>query len=149
MTDRRFTVWGTIRGQGRPRAVSKGGFATVYKPKEDKLYESQIASAYISDCGNPAPYGEVPLDLTVVCRYAIPASFSKKKRDEALSGRLLPTKKPDADNILKSVMDALNGKAYPDDKFVVNVTLIQVYSSEAESMEVTLHQIEWADPTVE
>ena len=33
------------------------------------------------------------------------------------------TKKPDADNVLKIVMDGLNGVAYEDDKQVVDATV--------------------------
>jgi len=40
---RTFTVYGKIRGQGRPRAFSRGKFTSVYKAKEDKQYESLIA----------------------------------------------------------------------------------------------------------
>lgn len=137
---RQFTVWGRIRGKGRPKAFSRGNFTTVYTAKEDKLYESQIASAYITDCGNVEPFGEVPLDMRVECYYEIPKAFSKKKTEEALQGLVLPTKKPDADNILKSIMDALNGKAYPDDKFIIDIVITQRYA-EQEKMVVTISEI--------
>jgi Holliday junction resolvase RusA-like endonuclease len=137
---RTFTVYGRIRGKGRPKAFSRGKFTSVYTVKEDKLYESQIASAYINDCGNPAPFGEVPLKMMVEVLFDIPQAFSAKKRELALAGVLLPTKKPDADNILKSIMDALNGKAYPDDKFVIDVSIKQRYA-ETEKMVVSLTEL--------
>lgn len=136
---RTFTVWGKIRGKGRPRAFGRGKFTTIYTAKEDKLYESQIAGAYINDCGNPAPFGEVPLVLDVMVYFEVPQSFSEKKRFEALNGAILPTKAPDADNILKSIMDALNGKAYPDDKFIMDVKIAQRYD-ESEKMVVTIRE---------
>jgi len=128
---RTFTVYGKIRGQGRPRAVSKGKFATVYKPKEDRLYESKIVAAYIEDLHNPEPFGEVPLELLVWAYYEVPKSFSGAKRDKALcQDPTFPTKKPDADNVLKSIFDSLSGVAYPDDKFIVDAHIIQRYSTQ-------------------
>ena len=38
-----------------------------------------------------------------------------------LNGRLFPTKKPDADNIIKVILDALNGLAYRDDSQICMV----------------------------
>ena len=43
-------------------------------------------------------------------------------------GKIRPTKKPDADNIMKAVADALNGIAYKDDSQIVNVTIAKWYS---------------------
>lgn len=48
-------------------------------------------------------------------------SVSKKRRGQMLSGAERPTKKPDIDNIVKVVLDALNGLAYKDDTQVVRV----------------------------
>lgn len=43
------------------------------------------------------------------------------KKTAMLSGELLPTKKPDIDNIVKAVLDALNEVAYRDDTQVVEL----------------------------
>jgi Holliday junction resolvase RusA-like endonuclease len=45
-------------------------------------------------------------------------------------GELLPSKKPDIDNVLKIVLDALNGVAYKDDSKVVSVSGKKIYSDE-------------------
>ena len=47
-----------------------------------------------------------------------------------IKGEILPTKKPDIDNIMKVVLDALNGVAYFDDKQVCKVNFIKMYSEE-------------------
>lgn len=46
------------------------------------------------------------------------------------SGRIRPIIKPDTDNIIKAVLDALNGLAYEDDSEVVSVTAKKYYSAE-------------------
>ena len=54
-----------------------------------------------------------------------------------LEGREFPLKKPDADNIIKVVQDALNGVAYHDDKQVMYVTAKKVYSA-IEGLDITV-----------
>ena len=39
----------------------------------------------------------------------------------------MPTKKPDLDNVLKAVLDGLNGIAFVDDSQVVNVCMAKHY----------------------
>ena len=46
---------------------------------------------------------------------SLPAPASRAQRAEMESGRILPARKPDVDNIEKAVLDALNGIAYKDD----------------------------------
>ena len=48
-----------------------------------------------------------------------------------LRGCIFPSKKPDADNIAKIVLDALNGVAYEDDSQVINLSVQKRYSEEA------------------
>ena len=43
---------------------------------------------------------------------------------------ILPTKKPDTDNIAKAILDALNGVAYYDDAQVVELHVVKKYSDE-------------------
>ena len=47
-----------------------------------------------------------------------------------LQGKILPTKKPDCDNIAKIICDALNGVAYDDDKQIVALKVTKIYSAE-------------------
>jgi Holliday junction resolvase RusA-like endonuclease len=46
--------------------------------------------------------------------------------------RELPMKKPDCDNIVKIILDALNGVAYTDDKQVVDVRCRKCYAKPGE-----------------
>ena len=45
-------------------------------------------------------------------------------------GEILPQKKPDIDNVVKIIMDALNGAAYKDDKQVVSVFESKFYDDD-------------------
>lgn len=58
----------------------------------------------------------------------IPAGLSKRKR-ESLDGKLC-LKKPDIDNYVKLVLDALNGIAWKDDNAVASIAASKGYSFE-------------------
>ena len=66
--------------------------------------------------------------VTIRAFFEIPKSWSKKKQALASDGEIKPTKKCDIDNIVKSVLDALNGVAYKDDKQVVCIYSTKKYS---------------------
>jgi len=51
----------------------------------------------------------------------IPASWSKRKKTEAVAGRIFPTSKPDLDNVLKHVLDVMNGWWFKDDRQIVGL----------------------------
>jgi len=67
--------------------------------------------------------------LTVTAFYAVPVSFPLKKRELALQCKLRPLVKPDADNVIKIVCDALNGWAYYDDKQIVEIIFKKFYGA--------------------
>ena len=74
--------------------------------------------------------------------YSIPKSVSQKRQAAMAEGLIRPVKKPDADNIIKVVADALNKVAYRDDADLVQVSFEKFYSwqprleVEIESLEV-------------
>ena len=117
-----FMYHGNPRGQERPRF---GGRA--YKTAEAKAYENAIAIAYKIAVRNRKPL-EGPLGLYILAGYPIPASASRAQRAAMVSGEQLPTKKPDIDNVVKAILDALNGQAWVDDKQVVCVTAKKFYT---------------------
>ena len=72
-----------------------------------------------------------PVLLTMHAYYAVPKSFSRKKHEmavnESMINRVVPTKKPDLDNIIKCI-DGLNGIAWKDDSQVVNIVATKEYA---------------------
>ena len=51
-----------------------------------------------------------------------------------------PTKKPDADNIIKSIADALNGIAYADDSQIVQATVNKWWAEESKA-EIIIREV--------
>lgn len=120
-----FEISGEPMGKQRPKFSSANGFVRTYTPAKTMHYEEWVKLCYQQ--ANGEYFGEVPLEITVDAYFEIPKSFSKKKWQQAISGELLPTKKPDADNILKIICDSLNGVAYKDDKQIVSARIQKHY----------------------
>ena len=114
-----FSVPGEPAGKQRPRFMRSGH---VYTPKKTHDYEMLVAQTYKAQHGKW--YGTQPIRLKVVAYFEPPKSMSKKRKVQILSFH--PTKRPDMDNIVKIVMDGLNGIAYKDD--------CQVWKVEAEKL---------------
>ena len=52
------------------------------------------------------------------------------RKEKARAGEICATKKPDADNVLKAIKDAMNDVVYADDAQVVEISLIKVYGDD-------------------
>ena len=122
-----FVVYGEAVGKQRPRFARRGNHISTYTPQKTKSYEDEIRMMAKAAMGSSEPL-DTPVTVAIYIRVGIPSSFSKQKRKDALENIQKPTKKPDADNILKCFMDAMNGIVYLDDKQVVNIHLTKVYA---------------------
>lgn len=133
----RFTVPGEPRGKGRPRYKKIGGFVKPYTPEETASYENLIKLEYERQCGGMFFGKGEPVTMTVNAYYSIPKSTSKKKANLMREGAVRPMKKPDADNVLKTIADAVNGIAYHDDLQVVEAHVNRFYG-DVPRVEVTI-----------
>lgn len=132
-------MYGPPMGKQRPKFSTFGKFVKTYTPEKTVNYETLVKLTYLEKYrGSPAM--DKPLILRMVAWYQLPGSWSKKKREKALLGRLLPTVKPDLDNIVKIICDALNSLAYTDDKQIVELAVSKRYGDcprvEIEMLEV-------------
>ena len=121
-----FDVMMEPRGKGRPRFTRDG---RTYTPSETTAAEKEIAAAYWALRERSYYERNVPIALHVEAYFKIPPSYVKRKLKAALAGEWLPTKRPDGDNILKLVADALNKAAYYDDSQIVYMTIKKKYAS--------------------
>ena len=136
-----FTVPGPPQGKGRARSTirkAKSGksFVGHYTPAKTRSYEQQVAAAALDAIAEGSTGAHWPtrgvVYLTMVAAMPIPASWPAWKRDLAISGQIMPTTKPDLDNIAKTV-DSLNGIAWFDDAQVVDAHTRKRYAiSEAD-----------------
>lgn len=120
-----FTVEGQPQGKARPRFSRRS--RSVYTPRKTVAYEDLVAKCY-HDAGGKLYPDDCYIRISVNAFFGIPKSYSKKKRMQCINDEIRPTKKPDIDNILKVILDALNGVAYEDDRQVVYVRCHKYYA---------------------
>ena len=119
----RFQVGGKPQGKARPRVTRSG---RAYTPKKTERAEMGVAWS-ARDAGVRPIDGPVALEIVAI--YEVPKSVSQRKR-QAMLGEFRPVK-PDADNVLKLVADALNGIAYGDDNQIVSTAVWKIYGAES------------------
>ncbi len=119
-----FEMIGEPVGKARPRMNTRTGRA--YTPTNTKLYEYSLRQWFCMNYPNFKPI-EGRVKVTIIAYFGIPKSTSKKKEAEMLQGNISPTKKPDADNIIKIVLDAMNKFAFNDDTQVTKLEIEKKY----------------------
>lgn len=122
----RFDIVGLPVAKGRPKFFRRGAFMGTYTPDKTRAFERSVL-------GQALPYKpEKPLEgpLFVMLRFffPIPKSMPKKFRQAAEGEACFMVKKPDVDNLIKSVLDPLNTIFWTDDKVVVHVRAEKRYS---------------------
>ena len=133
-----FVIEGKIKGKGRPRFAKFGGFVKAYTPEDTVSYENLIKLQFKVACGNW--YSELPLRMNITAIHGVVKSVSKKSKALMLSGEIRPIKKPDTDNIVKVICDALNNIAYKDDTQIVELVVNKVYG-EKEKVVVEIEEV--------
>lgn len=139
-----FSVPGRPFGKQRPKFRNAGKFTQTYTPKETVSYENLVKLMYQEAARGKRFADDDMLDMRVIAYFEIPASTSKKRRKLMLEHKERPTVKPDLDNIIKVIKDALNGVAYKDDKFVVDEQTRKFYS-ENPRVDVTIRRVSPGD----
>lgn len=136
-----FMVPGKPQGKARARTFhhTDAGKNISMTPDNTVLYENFIKERYLAESEGMYLEAGTPVTLRIVARFLPPQSTLKKKRLEMLEGKIFPLKKPDMDNIIKVVADALNGVAYHDDTQIVLVQAKKVYSA-IEGLDITVEE---------
>lgn len=120
----KFIIPGDPQGKARPRFAN----GHAYTPEKTREYEQLIALMYWTSAAKYTFPADTPLSAKIVVHKRIAKSATKAKREQMLNGTERPMTKPDADNIAKCILDALNGVAYPDDRQIVDLSVTKYYS---------------------
>lgn len=101
-----FTVYGepVPKGRGRSKQLPNGRMIN-YTPKTTRIWEATIALQAAQH--RPEQLLDGPLEVQAV--FYLPKPKSAPKR------RMWPDTRPDADNLMKAVLDALHGIMYSND----------------------------------
>lgn len=113
---------------------SGAAFATSYTPTKDP---SNIFKATVRMCCQAA-FSLAPLEgpLAATLCFVMPRPQSLPKKYGI--GRLPSTKKPDLDNLCKSVFDALNGILWVDDSHIQSLSCSRWVAAQDEQPHVSI-----------
>lgn len=114
-------------GKERPRYNPKT--KRMYTPTKTSSFEEKIKWAFKAKYNVETELSTRPFKAKIIAVFEPAASLSKKKKEELLF-KIDYTKKPDADNIAKIVLDSLNGLAYKDDSQVSALLVLKDYGTE-------------------
>lgn len=132
-----FTVPGEPVAKGRPKiGINPGtGRAQAFTPSKTRKAENDVKLFASNAMGGRALF-DGPLVVEVITyrakgipgnRDAKPGTKGRQQWEAALAGGIVPTTKPDLDNIVK-MLDALNGVVWVDDALVVRLVAEKWYS---------------------
>ena len=134
-----FTIPGKAQAKQRPKFNRFSGRA--YTPKQTMSFENWVRDCYfrsISSIDNKPT--DKTLRVEIKMYVEIPQSKSKKQKEKMLAGEIKPIVKTDVDNVAKSILDALNGIIYLDDKQIIELDIEKIYA-ETSWTEVKIEEI--------
>ena len=115
----KIVVYANPYPKGRPRVALRGKFPIIYTPKTTRDAEDEFLSQAIEK--RPKTPLEGPLSVRICFFKVKPKSYSKN--------RVYWTQKPDLDNLVKLVLDALNKVFYVDDSQVVELSCSKKFAN--------------------
>jgi Holliday junction resolvase RusA-like endonuclease len=121
-----FFAQGEPKGQPRPRAFSRGGHARVYDPGTAEGWKSQIAVA----AKEHIPFApiEQPVRVKAVFYFPRPKSHYRTNGNLKDTSPTWHTSRPDGDNCIKCILDALTTlQFWTDDALVAECEIIKKY----------------------
>ena len=122
-----FEVPGKVIGKGRPRLNSYTG--VVYTPTRTKDYETLVEQYFLLKYPRFKPL-EGRIKVNIIAYFSIPKTTKKSEINEMLENNKSPTKKPDIDNIVKSILDSMNKFAFKDDNQITKLEVEKKYALE-------------------
>ncbi len=122
-----FEVPGKVIGKGRPRLNSYTG--VVYTPTRTKDYESLVEQYFLLKYPRFKAL-EGRIKVSIIAYFSIPKTTKKADINEMLENNISPTKKPDIDNIVKSILDSMNKFAFKDDNQITKLEVEKKYAIE-------------------
>ncbi len=131
-------VEGIPVAKGRPRFRRYGKFVGTYTPAKTLAAEKKLLSN-VNKYKPSTPISE-PIHLDITFFMPIPKSTSKRKAELLCKEQKPHIKRPDLDNLVKLVKDALNGIFWNDDSQIFSMNVSKKYS-DCPSTEITISTI--------
>lgn len=124
----RFDITIKPHAKARPRAGRNGA---IYTPATSREFETTFRAEIEKQ--DFTPINEGPIKCEILFFYRRP----KTSPDHAF----YRAKKPDIDNLVKAVMDAINGVLFTDDAQISMLSAAKLYDSERDFIVLTLEPL--------
>ena len=115
--------------------ATRGKFNT---PTRTKDYECLVEQYFLMKYPRYTTI-ENRAEVTITAYFEVPKSASKAKREQMLGNTISPTKKPDIDNIVKIVLDAMNKFAFKDDTQITKLCVEKIYG-DVEKLQIKIEE---------
>ena len=138
MQSAEFSIPGEAKAKARPRFAKGSG--RTYTPKTTLYYENLVKVSFMEQC-KTWQITDKPCAAVISAFFPIPKSTTKARKALMQLDKIKPTRKPDLDNIAKSILDSLNGIAWQDDSQIVNIWISKHYDVEPHT-EVLLLEVD-------
>lgn len=117
-----------IKGKDRPRYRRVGKFVQTYTTKSTKCFELGLREQFLEQVGSIYGMYDGRIEMYIEIYIAMPKSWSNRLKT-TMNGTS-HTNKPDIDNIIKAILDSLNGLAYNDDKNICSIHVTKKWDFE-------------------
>lgn len=128
-----FEVPLTPYGKGRPRFSTFQGHIRTYTPAHTRAHENTFKIYARQAMAGRYPFEKgTGIAVKVIAYFPVPASYSKTKRAACEANVIKHMVKPDVDNVVKAVLDAMNDCVYFDDSQVYKIEVEKRYTDRPE-----------------
>lgn len=127
-------VAGQTKGKMRPKFNAMQGRA--FTPPSNIISENDVRAVW-REAGEPRIEDDTAIQIDIKIIVVRPKGHIKKDGTLSAEGERHPVprkKKPDVDNALKLVMDALNTRAYHDDVLIASATVVRDWGEWPETL---------------
>ena len=135
----KFIVYGDAISRKNKIAINKYSHKPyMYKAADSERWENSVTGQALKYKPDKLISGEIKLGMKFY--RSVPKSTSNKKRELMLNNIIRPAKKPDLDNLIKSLKDSLKGVFFVDDSQIIEyLTGTGKYYSEIPRVEIEVH----------
>lgn len=118
-----FEFQGEPVAKGRPKISMRGNFASAYTPKKTRVAESWIKLQAQQQLPKDFQPIKTPIVIMLYFTRKWPKAFYLKNQEKQTKKRngKYPDVKPDLDNLIKTILDAMNGLVFEDDRQIISL----------------------------
>jgi len=127
----KFRIVGVPAAKGRPRVCMRGRYPVVFNPRKTSEWEKFARLQSIPY--RPKEIFTTALRFVMIFLLPRPKNLPKKHTKHI--------KRPDLDNLIKAILDALQGVFYKDDSQIVTVIASKIYSNKVYGVEISIDEV--------